>query len=231
MSSPIDETFTEQNLKPGTVFEFGCSPGQFTQRTAARPGFQVTAIDLYLPEVEGFEFIHGDFMDVEIDRQFDNVCCVSSFEHCGIEPVNYVGSDRYQEGSTPDFEYHKPIAKKLISLVRPGGRFIITCPFGPNEIWLINQFDDKKNMFSPSEISEDKVPKWGHRTFTLARLKELFAPMEVVKASAFGKHGTDHFVLEHWHRVDVETDHEEFTEEKANDGIICVVFEKNMEQE
>lgn len=222
MSSPIDEIFTEQNLKPGTVFEFGCSPGQFTQRMASRPEFDVTAIDLYLPEVGGFEFIHGDIMDIEIDRQFDNVCSVSAFEHCGIEPVNYSNSGRYQPGLKPEFDYHKLVANKLFSLVKPGGRFIITCPFGPNEIWLTNQ----KEMFRPSEASSERVPKWGHRTFTLAELKKLFAPMEVVKASAFGRHGNDHFVLEHWHRVDPETGHGEFTDEKANHGILCAVFEK-----
>ena len=179
MSSPIDEIFTEQNLKPGTVFEFGCSPGQFTQRIASRSEFHVTAIDLYVPEVEGFEFLHGDIMNVKIERQFDNVCCVSSFEHCGIEPVNYIGSDRYKEGTKPEFDYHKLVAKKLISLVKSGGRFIITCPFGSNEIWLTNQ----KEMFRPSEVSRERIPKWGHRTFTLETLKELFLSLDLPGAS------------------------------------------------
>jgi len=215
MSGPIDETFTAQQLRPGTVFEFGCSPGQFTARMAELPELQITAIDLYEPETtEGFNFIRGDLMDVEINEQFDNVCCVSSFEHVGIE--------RYEFGKgTINLEYHRDVASKLVSLVRPKGRLIITCPFGPDEVWFT---DGKGHNFRDGEPGE---AKWGFRTFTLKTLKQLFQPLIVTRASAFELRSEDYFTLTEWHRIDAEKDHYKFTDKRVNYGVIGAVLENN----
>lgn len=214
MSGPIDETFTEQQLRPGTVFEFGCSPGHFTARMASRPELQITAIDLYSPEItEGFRFIQGDLMETEINGQFDNVCCVSSFEHAGIERTNY------KENGTPIYNYHEEIAEKLKSLVNPGGRLIITCPFGPDEIWLT---DGEGHNF---KLGEPGNARWGFRTFTLSTIKRLFSPLVVVRASAFELRSENYFELTEWYRIDPEKDYERFTDDRVNYGVICVVLE------
>lgn len=215
MSGPIDETFTEQQLRPGTVLEFGCSPGHFTARMAQRPELDITAVDLYEPEiVEGFRFIQGDFMDMEFEEQFDNVCCVSSFEHAGIERINY------SEGQVPVYNYHEKIAEKLKSLVKPGGRLIITCPFGPDEIWLT---DGRGYNF---RLGEPGKAQWGFRTFTLSTLKRLFYPFVVVRASACELMSEDYFTLTEWCRIDSEKDHVKFTGSRVNYGVIGAVFEK-----
>ena len=214
MSGPIDETFTEQQLQPGTVFEFGCAPGQFTARMAQRPELEITAVDLYTPETtEGFQFFQGDFMDMDITDQYDNVCCVSSFEHAGIERYEFDREDT-------KFNYHKDVAQKLVSLVKPGGRLIITCPFGPDEVWFT---DGRGHNFRPDEFG---VAKWGFRTFKLETLKDLFAPLVVVRASAFELKSEDYFTLIEWGRIDVEKEHDKFTDARVNYGVICVVLEK-----
>ena len=131
MSGPIDETFTAQQLKAGSVFEFGCSPAHFTARMAKRSDLKITAMDLYPAETtEGFTFIQGDFMNYQTEEKFDNVCSVSAWEHCGIERLNYM--EEYRE----DTNYHLLVAEKLKSFVKPGGRLIITCPFGCDELYL-----------------------------------------------------------------------------------------------
>ena len=214
MSGPIDETFTEQQLRPGTVLEFGCNPGHFTARMAARSELEITAVDLYAPEItDGFHFIQGDFMDMEFRDQFDNVCCVSSFEHAGIE--------RYEiDGAGVKLDYHRDIAKKLVSLVKPGGRLIVTCPFGPDEVWFT---DGKGNNFREGEPGE---AKWGFRTFRLETLKQLFAPLTLVRASACELGSEDYFTLTEWYRIDPEKDHDKFTDGRVNYGVICVTLEK-----
>jgi SAM-dependent methyltransferase len=212
MSGPIDETFTEQQLIPGTVLEFGCNPGHFTARMAARPDLTVTAIDLYGSDTtEGFRFIKGDLMDLEFFEQFDNVCCVSSFEHAGIERYEF---DR----GAVNLDYHRLVAAKLVSLVKPGGRLIVTCPFGPDEVWFT---DGQGHNFKADEPGN---PKWGFRTFTLETLKALFAPLVLVRASACELRSEDYFTLSEWYRIDAEKDHTKFTGTRANYGVIGVVF-------
>ncbi|KKK52851.1 hypothetical protein LCGC14_3100750, partial [marine sediment metagenome] len=206
--------FTEQQLHPGTVLEFGCTPGQFTARMALRPELDITAVDLYEAETtEGFRFIRGDFMDMEFDEQFDNVCCVSSFEHAGIERYEFDNQD-------VKIDYHQEIAKKMVSLVKPGGRLIITCPFGPDEVWLTDGTPRPDWRFG-----EPGEARWGYRTFTLATLKQLFSPLQVVKASAFEHIGAEYFELTEWYRLDAEKDHVRFTDEKVNCAVIGVVLE------
>lgn len=213
MSGPIDETFTEQQLRPGTVFEFGCTPGYFTARMASRPELDITAVDLYpLETTGGFNFFQGDFMTMEFPQQFDNVCCVSSFEHAGIERHEF-------NNNVVNLDYHKAVAQKLVSLVKPGGRLILTCPFGPDEVW----FTDGKGHNFKAEESGDA--KWGFRTFKLETLKELFQPLSLVRASAFELRSEDYFELTSWYRIDPETDHDKYTNDWVNHGVICVVLE------
>lgn len=170
-------------------------------------------VDLYPPEnMEGFEFTQGDLMDIPIQNQFDNVCCVSSFEHAGIE--------RHEiNGEGVKIEYHREIAEKLKSLVKPGGVLIITCPFGPNELWFT---DGKGYNF---RAGEEGTAAWGFRTFTLDALIELFSPLSLVKASAFRLLGSEYFEITNWYRIDPEKDAYIFTGDKVNTGVICVVFE------
>ena len=216
MSGPIDETFTEQQLRPGTVLEFGCSPGQFTERMSRRSELDILAIDLYQPETtKGFRFAQGDFMTMDFPDQFDNVCCVSSFEHAGIE--------RYEIGGEGmKLDYHVEVSRKLVSLVKPGGRLIVTCPFGPDEVW----FSDGKGNDSQDPTSINTA--WGYRTFKLETLKQLFSPLTCVRSSAFERGLGDYFNLSSWSRIDAEEDHEKFTNEFVNCAVIGTVFENEV---
>lgn len=215
MSGPIDESFTDQNLENGTVLEFGVSPGVQTARRAQRPELQITGVDLYEPvTVEGFKFIQGDFMDIDFSDPFDNVTCVSSFEHCGIETLNYL------EGHRPDFNYHLVVAEKLKSLVRPNGKLIITCPFGDNETYLV---DNLGHTFLSSADS-GYTPRWGYRVFSLGKLQEIFSPLVCVKAAAFECKEGDYFDINNWVPIDVEKDHPRFHGRDSNRAVMGAVF-------
>ncbi|KKN39023.1 hypothetical protein LCGC14_0747470 [marine sediment metagenome] len=215
MSGPIDETFTDLNLVPGTVLEFGVSPGIHTSRRSQRHELQITGVDLYMPHtVEGFKFIQGDLMDMNFQEQFDNVACVSSLEHCGIESLNY------QEGYEPDWDYYLVVAEKIKSLVKPGGRLVITCPFGADETYLV---DNEGHTFRPFEES-DYTPKWGYRVFSLMCLKSLLNPMRCIKASAFRCVGKDYFDINAWVQIDENKDHVLFHDRASNRAVIGTVF-------
>jgi len=120
------------NIKGPDVFEFGCSPGKFTNRI--KDDYNVTAIDLYDPEyTKGFKFIRGDILDTDIKYKFDSVICLSSIEHCGIESLNYTA------GNKEDLSTLIPVAQKLMSLLNPDGRLIVTAPFGHTNIYFVDK--------------------------------------------------------------------------------------------
>ncbi len=196
MSGPFDERFTERHIVSGTLLEFGCSPGAFTSRLArARPDVRVTGIDLYQAScTEGYRFIHSDLMECQLDDVFDNVCCVSSWEHCGIETANFA------DGYAPHLDYHLTVAERLMDLVAPGGRLIVTCPFGPDEVWLT--YSGRPDALFGAVPRSEAAPRWGYRASTVVSLEAAFHRLQAEECEAMQHVGGDYFDIANWCSID-----------------------------
>jgi SAM-dependent methyltransferase len=111
---------------PGEALEFGCEQG-YMSLVAAQRGFHVVANDLE-PQVfswkhPGVQFVRGDFLKLDLPRNhFDLVIDCSSIEHVGI-------AGRY--GITVgDDEGDLDVMRRIVDVLRPGGRFLMTGPCG-----------------------------------------------------------------------------------------------------
>jgi SAM-dependent methyltransferase len=81
-------------------------------------------------------YVHGDFRDrVFQEAMFDLVVCISTLEHVGMwsipkppfeESVPRLSGDR-------DFFAYKPVLGEFRRVLRPGGRLLLTVPFGVRE--------------------------------------------------------------------------------------------------
>jgi len=209
MATSLEEDFVINNLSGVDVFEFGCSPAKFTQKI--KDTYNVTAIDLYDPEhIGGYRFIKGDILESDIDEKFDCVVCLSSLEHCGIESLNYTS------GNCEDLSTLKPVTEKLISLIRDGGKLIITAPFGAPNIYYV---DKDGNNGTSDEI---EVPAWGFRTFRLEDILNMFKPLTIKNFKIYGHTQGDYFDSNSWTSVQ-EEDFAQYNNKHR--GLICCVLE------
>ena len=210
MATVLEEDFVVKNLVGRDVFEFGCSPAKFTQKI--KDDYNVTAIDLYAPEyVGGYNFIKGDILDKDIEGKFDSVICLSSLEHCGIETLNYL------PGNKEDLSTLDPVVEKLKSLIRDGGRLVITAPFGtPNTYYV----DRDGNNGTADEIEH---PVWGFRTFRLEDIVDMFDTLLLTTVEIYGYVDGNYFEPTSWMPAS-ERDHHLYNNKHR--GLICCVLEK-----
>jgi SAM-dependent methyltransferase len=174
-------------------------------------------VDLYPAEVvEGYRFVEMDIVDYATER-FDNVCCVSSWEHCGIETWNC------RPGRKPDLGYHLVVAEKLKVLVGPRGRLILTCPLGPDETWWT--YGGGVDVLHGEEGPEGKAPEWGYRTLTLETLERIFAPLRLVACEAREHRTGDYFQIENWKMIDART-YRDYCAPRVGRAVVGVVFER-----
>jgi len=214
MATIIEEDFVVRNLKGTDVFEFGCSPGKFTDRI--KVDYNVTAIDLYDPEYkDGYKFIKGDILDSDIDDKFDSVVCLSSLEHCGIESLNYL------PGNKEDLSTLTPIVKKLTSLIKEGGRLVITAPFGDSNIYYV---DKDGNNGTADEI---ELPAWGFRTFRLEEILNMFKDLTPKLFEIYGNVGGDYFDPAYWVPISAR---DYVLYDNKHRGIICCVLKKETKE-
>lgn len=104
------------------VIDVGCHASPLT--TIIREvGFTVDGIDLLPSPVlyEGVEYIHGDFLSMDLKKSYDIVVLCSAIEHIGLE--GRFRSSNIKEGDIKTL-------KKVKQLLNPNGILILTIPYG-----------------------------------------------------------------------------------------------------
>jgi SAM-dependent methyltransferase len=145
----VDERIAEipwavANLPAGRVLDAGSALNHevILARLSQRAGS--LTITTFTAEEEhphpGLEYVTADLRDLPFaDAAFDAVVSISTLEHVGMDNSEY-GSDE-PASPEPDGELDRALSE-LRRVLRPGGRLLITLPYGQaeNHGWL-RQFD------------------------------------------------------------------------------------------
>jgi SAM-dependent methyltransferase len=110
------------------VLDIGCAQAPITP-AAIMLGHEVTGIDIDILSysLPGLTFIGVDFMEADLgDKRFDIVVLSSVVEHIGL-----VG--RYGQRDIPDGDLGA--MRKVLSVLKPDGRLILTIPIGRDLIF------------------------------------------------------------------------------------------------
>jgi len=139
---------------PRRALEIGCGESPILPHMLAR-SYDVTCVDLdsgILGQLNGFNFIEGDFNDVDLVPEFDIIIACSSLEHFGL-------AGRY--GALPDADADLKAMTKVGALLSRQGEALVTVPVGCDTVhspWhrvygkerlprLLNGFAIKRSCF------------------------------------------------------------------------------------
>lgn len=215
MATLLEESFVNVHLKSGTVFEFG--PGNCAWALKLNPATYVLAVDLYPSEVtdlpSNITYKQCNLLDLSSIDRFDNIVCLSSFEHAGIEQPHF-------QNKQLDFDEHVKVANKLKSLVTSGGRVILTLPAGADELYVCKRTGETE-LFSGNTDFD-----WGFRTFTLDTIKKLFKGLNLIDAKAYLRNQeADYFDIGSWTEINPQYISNNYMEQN---GLLCVTFESSI---
>jgi len=140
----VEIPFVFQNLKlpkGSKILDFGCGESKLSLELASL-GYRVTGVDLndYNFTHPNFEFVKGNFLKNNFpDEYFDAVVAVSSIEHVGL--------GAYGESFWDEEGDYKAV-REIHRILKTGGIFIMTVPFGKRGKTLTYRVYDKKTLFN-----------------------------------------------------------------------------------
>lgn len=121
----VEKAFVIRHLPdpPKRVLDLGCCESQLPLELASN-GYSVVGIDFrpYSLSHPQFDFLRGDLCHLPLKKEsFDVVCSLSTLEHIGI--------GHYGDAQGAEFSDRRGV-EEIIRVLRSGGRFILTVPFG-----------------------------------------------------------------------------------------------------
>lgn len=149
--------------KGSSILEFGCAESLLALQLA-NSGYRVTGIDLrpYPFDHPNLRTIQGDIRSIVIPAEsFDVVVTVSTLEHVGLDSY---GGNIVEDG---DFEVLELLHRGL----RPGGRLLLTVPYGRGSLPGTRVYDDDrlgKLLENFSVLEEEYYSKQDGRNWILS---------------------------------------------------------------
>ena len=131
----------ERILEKGKLLDVGSYLTSLPD-TLTQIGFQVTALDLRIPDLKmspNINFIAGDIRNTSIlDKSFDQVTCISTIEHIGIK-------GRYGV-ITADKDGDIKAMNEICRLLKTRGTLLLTIPVGSCNVLPANRCYDGKRL-------------------------------------------------------------------------------------
>lgn len=192
----VEVPFVLSNLnltRDAAVLDLGCNYSHFAIQLASL-GYRVTGVDLndYALSHPNLEFRRGDLLELDLaPASFDAAVAISTVEHCGLGAY----------GGRGTVAGDAAVVKRIHELLKDGGRFLMTVPFGRCG-----------RALGPA----------GYRVYDRSTLERLVADFEIIKIEYY--RGSDR---RHWLPADEDALSEmDSTEKGFAQGVACLAMAK-----
>ncbi|EKD57761.1 MAG: hypothetical protein ACD_57C00156G0002 [uncultured bacterium] len=121
------------------VLDVGCRYSNLVL-TLASLGYKTYGIDIepYPYSHRNLKFITGDIRSTDFDKNFfDCIVAVSTLEHIGL---------RFYEKTKKDLKGDRKAIEEIMRILKPGGKFILTVPYGKWRITRSYRVYDEKHL-------------------------------------------------------------------------------------
>lgn len=162
----VEEPFVFQSLnleKKAKILDLGCCYSKVSLQFASL-GYRTTGVDLndYKYLHPNLRFVKGNFLEKQfLNNYFDCVVAISTIEHIGLDcyggPLIEGGDQR--------------TIKKIHRILKPGGIFIVTLPFGRKEMMKTQRVYDGKSL--GTLLGEFKIEKEEYYEYSLGFWKKV----------------------------------------------------------
>jgi 2-polyprenyl-3-methyl-5-hydroxy-6-metoxy-1,4-benzoquinol methylase len=121
-------------------------------------GYDVTALDIrgYSLEHPRLRVVESDILQWKSSETFDAVLCVSTLEHIGLDVY---------DAEVMDGAADQAAIERIRALVRPGGIFVLTVPFGPES------GDETQRSYDRTKL-ERLLANWTVKDLTIVRQED-----------------------------------------------------------
>ena len=144
--------FMKLGLREGRILDVGCCHSSLSIELASL-GYEVWGVDInpYRFSHRNFRFVLGDVCAVSLpEEHYDRIIAVSSVEHFGLEVY----------GGRCDAEKDRISIRRMHRLLKPGGKILVTVPFGVRNItpeFRVYDSPALHELMSPFRIEERSV--------------------------------------------------------------------------
>ena len=113
--------------------------------------FNIYIVTLY-PEKNnynnfGVSYIYEDFVNLSFKNNFfDVITCISTIEHVGFDNSIYINNKKINKKDLNFKKKHLIVLKKLVDVLKPGGKMFLTIPYGKKGIYKNLQQFDKNSL-------------------------------------------------------------------------------------
>lgn len=129
------------NLEKGKMMDVGSTVGHMFRENLPKE-VEVYTLNLEdekrFPYIEGITQVRGDIRKTEFDTNFFNlITCISTLEHIGVEGRYHVKQDLTGDSKA---------MKEMLRILKPGGRLLLTVPYGKYDVLPINRLYNKERI-------------------------------------------------------------------------------------
>ncbi|MHC1716403.1 MAG: DUF268 domain-containing protein [Candidatus Dojkabacteria bacterium] len=143
------------DMKNGKLLDIGSTVGQMLYDLLPKE-VEINTLNIKNQEdVKGVKQIEGDIRKTDFKSDlFDNITCISTLEHIGVEGRYGVQKDEFGDIKA---------MKEILRILKPGGRLFLTVPYGAEDILPINKLYNKnrtEELFKGYKLLKEEYLKY-----------------------------------------------------------------------